>query len=435
MSHRHDATAPRILFASLIATICLAGAIAGQAPSNTIALVGARVIDGTGAAPIANATVLISNGRIERIGPSASLKVPAGATRIDVAGKTIIPGLVNAHGHLGHGDPKLPVYDQIIQQLQLYPKFGVTTVYALGDDGVQSVRVSEENNKGPLTRARLFVSGARATGNTPEEARKVIADRHALRVNIIKTGVGEGSNAPGQDMRSEAYTALIDEAHKRKLRVAAHLVNLADAKGLVNAGLDIIAHSIRDQDVDAAFIAELKRRNVGYIPTLTRDLSVFQYESTPDYINDPFFLRGMPNYAAQIARVKDPALHAKIKANPGTQVSKRQLEQGMRNLKLLSDAGVMIAMGTDSGTGTGRWQGYFEQVEMELMVKAGMTPMQALVASTGNAAKVMHIDNEVGTLQPGKRADFVVLTADPLADIKNTRTIESVWIDGAVLHR
>ena len=160
----------------------------------TVALVGARVIDGTGAAPIANATILITNGRIERIGPSASLKVPAGATRIDVAGKTIIPGLVNAHGHLGHGDSKLPVYDQIIQQLQLYPKFGVTTVYALGDDGVQSVRVSEENNKGPLTRARLFVSGARATADTPEEARKTIADRHALRVNIIKTGIGEGNN-------------------------------------------------------------------------------------------------------------------------------------------------------------------------------------------------------------------------------------------------
>ena len=141
----------------------------------------------------------------------------------------------------------------------------------------------------------------------------------------------------------------------------------------------------------------------------------------------------MPRYAPQIARVKDPALHAKIKANPGTQRAKRQLDQALRNLKLLSDGGVMIAMGTDSGTGTGRWQGYFEQVEMELMVKAGMTPMQALVASTGNAAKVMRIDTEVGTLQPGKRADFVVLTADPLADIKNTRTIESVWIDGRQL--
>ena len=429
MSHRNDATTPRIL-SFLLATICLAIVVTAQTPSTTVALVGARVIDGTGAPPIANATILVSNGRIERIGPGASLKIPAGATRVDVAGKTIIPGLVNAHGHLGTGDPKLPLYDQIIQQLQLYTKFGVTTVYALGDDGVQSVRVSEENDKGPLTRARLFVSGARATASTIEEARKTIADRHALRVNIIKTGIGDGSNAPGADMRPEVYAALIEEAHKRKLRVAAHLVNLADAKGLVNAGLDIIAHSIRDQDVDAAFIADLKRRNVGYIPTLTRDLSVFQYESTPDYINDPFFLRGLPHYAAHIERVKDPALHAKIKANPGTARAKQQFEQGLRNLKLLSDGGVMIAMGTDSGTGTGRWQGYFEQVEMELMVKAGMTPMQALVAATGNAAKVMQIDKEIGTLQPGKRADFVVLTADPLADIRNTRTIESVWIDG-----
>lgn len=413
-----------------VAAVCLAAGVSGQ--SATIALVGARVIDGTGAAPMANATILISNGRLERIGPAASLKVPAGATRIDLSGRTVMPGLVNAHGHLGHGDNTLPVYDQIIQQLQLYPKFGVTTVYALGDDGVQSVRVSEENNNAPLARARLFVSGARATAATAEEARKAIADRHARRVNIIKTGIGEGNNGP--DMQPEVYTALIDEAHKRQLRVAAHLVTLAQAKGLVGAGLDIIAHSIRDQDVDPAFIAELRRRNIGYIPTLTRDLSVFQYESTPDYINDSFFLRGLPVYASPIARVKDPALHAKTAANPGTARAKQQFEQGLRNLKLLSDAGVMIAMGTDSGTGLGRWQGYFEQVEMELMVKAGMTPMQSLVASTGNAAKVMGIDKEVGTLQPGKRADFVVLAADPLADIKNTRTIESVWIDGRRLN-
>jgi imidazolonepropionase-like amidohydrolase len=417
------------MFSVVVAAVLLAVGVSGQ--SATVALVGARVIDGTGAAPVANATILVTDGRIERIGPGATLKVPAGATRIDVAGKTIIPGLINAHGHLGYGDSKLPVYDQIIQQLQLYAKFGVTTVYALGDDGVQSVRVSEENNKGPLTRARVFVSGARATAVTPEEARTTIASRHAQRVNIVKTGIGEGNN--GTDMPPEVYSALIDEAHKRKLRVAAHLVNLAHAKGLVNAGLDVIAHSIRDQDVDAAFIAELKRRNIGYIPTLTRDLSVFQYESTPDYINDPFFLRGLPLYAPHIERVKDPALHAKTKANPATARAKQQFDQALRNLKLLSDGGIMIAMGTDSGTGTGRWQGYFEQVELELMVKAGLTPMQSLVASTGNAAKVMNIDKELGTLQPGKRADFVVLSADPLADIKNTRTIESVWIDGRKL--
>jgi imidazolonepropionase-like amidohydrolase len=413
---------------SFVLLAALTISVSAQQTGATLALVGARVIDGTGAPPIANVTVLITNGRIERVGPAASLKIPAGATRVELAGKTVIPGLINAHGHLGNGDRALTVYDQIIQQLQLYPKFGVTTVYALGDDGVHSVRVTRENNNGPLTRARVFVSGARATAGTIEAARKTIADRHALGVNIIKTGIGEGNN--GDDMRAEVYTALIDEAHRRELRVAAHLVNLADAKGLVNAGLDVIAHSIRDDDVDADFIAELKRRNVGYIPTLTRDLSVFQYESTPEYINDAFFLRGLPLYAANIARVKDPALHAKIKANPGTARARQQFDQALRNLKLLSDRGVMIAMGTDSGTGTGRWQGYFEHVEMELMVTAGMTPMQTLVAATGNAAKVMRIDGELGTLQPGKRADFVVLSADPLADIKNTRTIESVWIDG-----
>ena len=408
------------------AVLLAASTLSGQGPR--VAFVGARVIDGSGAAPIGNAIILVNGGRIEQIGPAASITVPAGATRIDVPGKIIIPGLVNAHGHLGTGDSSLPMYDRIVQQLELYARFGITTVHALGDDGVESVRVSEQNGRPPLDRARLYVSGERATAGTAEEARKTIADRHAKRVNIIKTGIGEGNNGP--DMPPEVYTALIAEAHNRKLRVAAHLVTLAQAKGLVSAGLDVIAHSIRDQDVDAAFIAELKRRNIGYIPTLTRDLSVFQYESAPAYVADPFFQRGMPHYAPQVARVSDPALHAKIKANPGTAVSRRQLEQGMRNLKLLSDAGVTIAMGTDSGTGLGRWQGYFEHVEMELMVKAGMTPMQTLVASTGNAAKVMGLDSEVGTLRPGTRADFVVLSADPLVDIKNTRAIESVWIDG-----
>jgi len=410
----------------VVLAVCLAAVAFGQQAPSSVALVGARVIDGTGGAPIANATVLVSNGRIERVGPAASLKIPAGARRVDVAGKTLIPGLVTAHGHLGNGDRALPLRDQIIQQLEVYSRYGVTTVYALGDDGVESVRVSGENATSPLDRARLFVSGERATAKGPEEARRTIGERHAQRVHIIKTGMNGNAN----DMTRDTYTALIDEAHKRSLKVAAHLVNLADARGMVTAGLDVIAHSIRDRDVDAAFVADLKRRGVGYIPTLTRDLSVFQYESTPPYLDDPFFLRGNPVYAPQIARVKDPTLHEKIKNNPGTGRAKVAFEQALRNLKLLSDGGVMIAMGTDSGTGTGRWQGYFEHVEMELMVKAGMTPMQTLVAATGNAARVMSIDKELGTLQPGKRADFVVLNADPLADIRNTRAIESVWIDG-----
>ena len=416
----------RPLLLCLVAAHCLAVTVSGQNPSNTVALVGARVVDGTGGPPLANATLLVTGGRIDRIGPAASLEVPSGATRVELAGKFIIPGLINTHGHLNNGEPTLPLYDQIIQQLRVYPRFGVTTVYALGDDGKESVRVSGENDRGPLDRARLYAAGGRVTAKTAEDARRIIAERHAQGVHFIKTGMNGNAN----DMPPETYTALIDEAHKRNLRVASHLFNLRDAQALVSAGLDVIAHSIRDQDIDTTFIAELKRRNIGYIPTLTRDLSVFQYSSAPDYLTDPFFLRGESLFRSQIERVKDPAVHAKTQASPGAQNARKGLEQALRNLKLLSDGGVMIAMGTDTGTGLGRWQGYFEQVEMELMVKAGMTPMQTLVASTGHAARVMRIDSQLGTLQPGKRADFVVLTADPLADIRNTRTIDSVWIDG-----
>jgi imidazolonepropionase-like amidohydrolase len=232
-------------------------------------------------------------------------------------------------------------------------------------------------------------------------------------------------------MKPEIYRAVIDEAHKRGLRVAAHLYYLKDANGLLDAGADLIAHSVRDQDVTEPFIADLKRRNIGYIPTLTRELSVFVYETTPTFFSDPFFLRGKTMYAAQVTQLSNPAVQEKTRASQEAQTIKKALEQASRNLKRLSDAGVAIAMGTDTGANLmGRWQGFFEHMELELMVKAGMTPMQTLVAATGGAARVMKLDAQLGTLQPGKWADFVVLNANPVTDIRNTRQIESVWIAG-----
>lgn len=190
----------------------------------------------------------------------------------------------------------------------------------------------------------------------------------------------------------------------------------------------MFAHSVRDKDVDAPMIAELKRRNVGYIPTLTRELSVFVYESTPSFFSDPFFLRHAAEYRREMTQLSDPAVQAKTRNSQQAQAIKQALVQASRNVKILADAGVPLAMGTDTGAGGGRWQGYFEHVELELLVKAGLTPMQALVSATGGAARVMKLDGELGTLQPGKWADLIVLNANPLTDITHTRQIESVWI-------
>ena len=386
---------------------------------------GARVIDGTGGPPLDQATILIVNGRIEAVGAGAAVKIPSGATKVNLAGKTVMPGMVNAHGHSANGDKKLPVRDQLAQQMRLYAQYGVTAVVTLGDEGKESVRVQDQNASPSLDHARLFSAGPAVVARNAEEARQLVNANADLGVYVIKTRM----NGVPSDMTPDVYAAVIDQAHKRGLRVASHLFYLHEAMGMVNAGLDVIGHSIRDQDVDASFIAELKRRDVSYVPTLTRDLAVFVYESTPAFLSDPFFLKGVTFTLGQLDQVKDPAFQQRTAKSPEAQMIKKALDQASRNLKILSDGGVRIAMGTDSGTQVGRWQGYFEHVELEMMVKAGMTPMQVLVAATSGSAAAMKLD-QLGAIQPGKQADLLVLNADPLADIRNTRQIHSVWVGG-----
>jgi len=402
-----------------------------QAPAGgTVALTGARVINGTGAQPMEQATIVISNGRIEAVG--TKVKIPAGATRVDMSGKTIMPGIVNAHGHLSFkfDEPSMPARERLSRQLAVYADYGVTTVVVLGtgpDDLPDAVKLREEQAHGTLNRARVYAAGPSMRNvKTAEEARAKVDAYADAKADLIKMHI---TGSP-EDTQPAVYKVLIDEAHKRGLRVAAHLFYIKDARGLLDAGVDVIAHSVRDQDVDAPLIAEIKRRDVGYIPTLTRDLAIFVYESTPPFFTDPFFLRQVGFYRTQMTQLTDPAQQEKTRNNKEAQATKEALKQGSRNLKTLSDAGVSIGLGTDSGINLGQWQGYFEHMEMEMMVKAGLTPMQALVAGTGGAAHVWRLEQNLGTIQAGKQADLLVLNANPLTDIRNTRQIDSVWIGG-----
>ena len=405
-----------------------------QTPAGGIvALTGARVIDGTGRAPLEQATIIIANGRIDAVGTGAAVKIPVGATRVDMSGKTIMPGIINAHGHLNADTSTRPIRDKLAGQLRVYADYGVTTVVVLGtgpNDLQDALKLRDEQEHVTLDRARVYAAGPSLRDlKTTDEARTRV-DRYAdAKVDLIKMHIMGSPN----DTPPAVYRVLIEEAHKRGLRVAAHLYYIKDARELLDAGVDVIAHSVRDQDVDAALIADIKRRDVGYIPTLTRDLAVFVYETTPPYFSDPFFLRHVDVYRKEMTQLSDPARQEKTRNSEEARTIKQALQQGSRNLKMLSDAGVAIALGTDSGTNLGQWQGYFEHVEMEMMVKAGLTPMQVLVAATSGAARVWRLEPQLGSIQPGKQADLLVLNANPLSDIRNTRQIHSVWIGGRQL--
>ena len=398
-----------------------------QASSKTTTFTGARLIDGTDRRPVDNATIVVRDGRIVAAGGPATA-VPEGATRVSLAGKTVIPGLVNAHGHVGNTvgmQQGRYSRENVLRDLQTYAIYGVTTVYSLGDDQAAGFAVRDAQATPSLDRARLFVAGPVLAPKTPDEARKLVADDQAMKVDIVKIRVDDNLGTTPK-MPPEIYKAVIDEAHKRNLRVAVHLFYLDDAKAVLDAGADFIAHSVRDQPVDDALIAMLKRRDVCYCPTLMREVSTFVYESTPSWFSDPLFLKRADPQALE--QLKEPARQEQMKNNRSAQRYKVALEQANKNLKKLSDAGVKIAMGTDTGP-PARFQGYFELMELEMMAKAGMTPRQVLMASTRDAARCQKL-TDVGTLEPQMWADFVVLDADPLADISNVRKISDVYVAG-----
>jgi imidazolonepropionase-like amidohydrolase len=397
-------------------------------PDGSKAFVGARLFDGTGSDPVENAVIVVRNGRIEAAGPASEVEISRGAERIDLAGKFVVPGLVNTHAHVndiqglegGHYTE-----ENLLRQLRLYARYGVTTVNSLGGDGVEAIRLRDAENE-TLDRARILVAGSVVTGETIDEVRAQVDKNAEMGVDFIKIRVDDNLGTT-KKMTPELYQAVIEQAHAKGLEVASHLFYLEDAKGLLRAGTDFVAHSVRDLEADDELIGLLKEKDVCYCPTLTREVSAFVYEGVPDFFEDPFFLeQADPKVLEQL---KAPERMQSVKDSTAAQAYKKALDQAKVNLKKLADAGARISFGTDTGP-AGRFQGYFEHMELSMMVDAGLTPKQALLSATGDAARCIGVDDEVGTLQKGRFADFVVVTADPLADIGNLRKIDSVWVAG-----
>ena len=409
---------------------------AGAQADPALAFVGARIVDGLGGEPIEDGVLLVREGRIVAVGAAAEVDVPRGSTVVDVAGKTIVPGLVNAHGHVGATRGLSQAAENysrenLLRQLTLYARYGVTTVFSLGGDGPEGVALRDEQENSSLDRARLYVAGPVVAADTPEGARQQVRAIGELGADLVKIRVDDFLGR-AQKMPPEVYEAVIDEAHSLGLKVAVHLYYLEDAKAVLRAGADFIAHSVRDVEIDDELVELLLENEVCLCPTLTREVSTFVYETTPEFFDDPFFLSEAD--PADLQQLSDPDRQQRVRDNPSTEIYKQALVTAQRNLRLLSEAGVAIAFGTDSGP-PARFQGYFEHLEMDLMAEAGLDPMQILVAATSDAARCMGREDEIGSIAPGRRADVVVLDENPLDDIRNMRSIHSVWIAGRMIVR
>ena len=393
-------------FRVALALVALA-TLALNAQSNVTLFENGRVIVGDGKV-LENASFLVQDSRITQVGPASAIKAPAGAARVSLAGKTVMPAIVDAHVHTSTTAPELET------DLRRRAHFGVGAALSMGLDGTDAAFAQRGKTTPGL--ARIFTAGRGITApekgrtevpfwvTTPEEARKAVQENAAKKVDIIKIWVDD-RDGKFPKLTPPLYTAVIDEAHRQKLRVSAHIFSLEDAKGLLKTGIDSFAHGIRDRDMDDEAIALLKARpNFVLIPNM------------PD--------RGVAaDYSWLKGQIPDGELQ-KIQAGATDrpQAAATWAIQA-RNLKKMSDAGVKITVGTDGNT---PWAPH---VEMADMVAAGMTPSQVIVAATKNGAEFLRMA-ATGTISNGAIADFLILDANPLDDITNTRKISAVYLHG-----
>ena len=398
---------------AVLAAILVAGCAGPETGGEATVFEGARLIVGDGSATIEDAVFVVEGDRITQAGQRADVEIPESATRVDLSGKTVMPALVNTHVHLAS------TRAERIDQLQHMAYYGAGLAVSLGlDDGDVAFEMRDEviaDGARSRTAGRGITAPEEGRTEVPiwitseTEARTAVQELAANQVDLIKIWV-DTRNDQFVKLTPALYGAVIDEAHSEGLRVTAHIFNLEDAKGLLRAGIDAFAHGIRDRDIDDELVALWSERpNVVLVPNLPN----------PGVAGDLSWLSGTVP-AADLQRMQEAQ-----RDRPAAQES---FGIQARNLARLSQAGITVAFGTDGSTPWAVHQ------EMEDMVRSGMTPAQVIVAATRNSAELMQM-TDIGTVEVGKSADFIVLDANPLDDITNTRRISEVYLRGTAVDR
>ncbi len=430
--------------------------------SDYLVLRGGTLIDGTGSPPLSEAVVIIQGNRIQSIARLGEAKLPSDAQVIDCRGKTVLPGLIDVHIHLG-GSPGGMVTPAeyapsiMYKYLKGYLISGVTTVKSAGDMMELMLDLREKEKRGELVSPRIFsvgpcftapgghpahifkvfpplVESATRQVTDPEVARQMVREVAGAGVDCIKAILEDGGGKLPK-LPYQAFAAIVDEAHQAGLKVSVHIGSYQDAEEAVRQGADGLEHGIRDVDeISPQLIEEIKRKNIYYIPTLSVWESYFRLIDEPALLEDPFLTHSIPKEIFESLQHPESPFR-QIMADEARLESIRERYAAARaNLLLMAQAGVKVVAGTDAGNSL-VFHGAAVHRELELMVDAGLSPMEAIVAATRTAAEYLGQVDELGTIAPGKLADLLVVNGNPLEDITSTKDIHLVVKNGVIVNR
>ena len=426
-----------LLAAGLIGSIAAAG-VEAQPPS-IVALRGATLIDGTGRPPLPSSTIIVSGERIIAVGPEASVTIPPGARVIDVRGRTIFPGLADLHVHLQGGwDGERADYLNFSRYLDSLLYSGVTTVLDTGNSMAFITQLKQEIKAGRLRGPTLFCVGPMIDSTDPiwpslaeplssyGQVPRLIARLVDNHVDMVKGYAG---------LSDLHLTALAQEARKVNLRVIADVWERNGSISTSRTGIFAFAHAPHAVDVSPDLAREMADRGMGVISTLTvRESFANTRMQDLSFLDQPL-IRDVtpPNFLTEI---RQAAAHGDFPmTGPNLDTYRQWLPRANANLMMMWKAGVLVAAGTDAPY-PGVFQGEGLHRELELLVAAGLTPVQAIQAATGNAAKFMQGESaDWGSIAVGKRADLVVVSGHPDERIGDTRTIVDVMQAGRLLDR